>query len=182
VLFAALKKLTTTTQTTTMSIELVRSFLLKSKSSKRQSFLNDLFKSMDKDHSRKIDYSEFKTGMRNLGLADLTESEIRNLFNEFDSKKDGKIDYKEFVTALNPPLASNRQSVIDRAFQKLDINNDGVLSMEDFRVCYIEQAKKHPKCIDGTWTVEQVTNNPNPIPRPSSTKAVLEFEQKQRNR
>lgn len=139
-----------------MSIELVRSFLLKSKASKRSTFLNDLFKSMDKDHSRKIDYTEFKYGMRNLGLIDLSEAEIRNLFNEFDIKKDGKIDYKEFVTVLNPPLSANRQQVIDRAFKKLDINNDGVLSIEDFRVVYMEQARKHPKCVDGTWTVEQV--------------------------
>lgn len=139
-----------------MSIELVRSFLLKSKASKRQSFLDDLFKSMDKDHSRKIDYTEFKVGMRNLGLSDLTEAEIRTLFNEFDIKKDGKIDFKEFVTVLNPPLSNVRQNVINRAFEKLDINSDGILSIEDFRVVYIEQAKKHPKCIDGTWTVEQV--------------------------
>jgi Ca2+-binding EF-hand superfamily protein len=139
-----------------MSIELVRAFLLKSKASKRQSFLDDLFKSMDRDHSRKIDYSEFKQGLRNLGLTDLTESEIRTLFNEFDIKKDGKIDFKEFVTVLKPPLSSARLQVINRAFEKLDINNDGVLSVEDFRVVYAEQARKHPKCLDGTWTVEQV--------------------------
>ena len=70
-----------------MSIELVRSFLLKSKASKRHSFLNDLFTSMDRDRSRKIDYTEFKAGLRNLGLADLSEADFRNLFNEFDIKK-----------------------------------------------------------------------------------------------
>lgn len=138
-----------------MSIELVRSFLLKSKASKRQSFLSDLFKSMDRDHSRKIDYSEFKVGLRNLGL-DLSEGEIRNLFNEFDITRDGKIEFKEFVTVLKPPISGMRQDVINRAFEKLDINNDGVLSIEDFRVVYAEQARKHPKCLDGTWTVEQV--------------------------
>ena len=139
-----------------MSVELIRAFLLKSKASKRQTFLNDLFKSMDKDHSRKIDYHEFKQGLFHLGLTDLTEAEIRKLFSDFDTKKDGKIDYTEFVTALRPQLPQIRLKAIDEAFRKLDVNNDGVLSIEDFRIVYIEQAKKHPKCLDGTWTIEQV--------------------------
>lgn len=139
-----------------MSVELIRAFLLKSKNSKKQSFLNDLFKSMDKDHSRKIDYHEFKQGLFKLGLTDLTEAEIRKLFNDFDTKQDGKIDFTEFVNALKPQLSAKRLNAIDEAFRKLDVNNDGVLSIEDFRVVYMEQAKKHPKCIDGSWTTEQV--------------------------
>ena len=139
-----------------MSIELIRAFLLKSKSSNRQTFLNDLFKSMDKDHSRKIDYTEFKQGLRNLGLIDITEAEFRSLFSQFDLTKDGKIDYQEFVSVLKPGLAPVRIKAIDDAFKKLDINDDGVLSIEDFRVVYMEQARKHPKCLNGTWTVEQV--------------------------
>lgn len=139
-----------------MSIELIRAFLLKSKASNRQTFLNDLFKSMDKDHSRKVDYSEFKQGLRNLGLRDLVESEFRNLFNQFDVSKDGKIDYHEFVSVLKPGLSPVRIKAIDDAFRKLDVNGDGVLSIEDFRVIYMEQARRHPKCLDGSWTVEQV--------------------------
>jgi Ca2+-binding EF-hand superfamily protein len=139
-----------------MSIELIRQFLLKSKSSNRQTFLNDLFKSMDRDHSRRIDYTEFKNGMKKLGLDDLSESEFRSLFAQFDITKDGKIDYHEFVSVLKPGLPPVRTKAIDDAFSKLDVNNDGVLSIEDFRVVYMEQARKHPKCLNGTWSVEQV--------------------------
>jgi Ca2+-binding EF-hand superfamily protein len=139
-----------------MSVQLMRSVLLKSKASKRPSFLNDIFKNMDKDNSRKIDYSEFKRGLSNLGFTDLKESEIRNIFNEFDINKDGKIDYREFVNIMKPSLAPQRKDIVDRAFQKLDINNDGHLTLEDFKVVYLEQARLHPKCVDGTWTVEQV--------------------------
>lgn len=134
----------------------MRSVLLKSKASKRPSFLNDIFKNMDKDNSRKIDYSEFKRGLSNLGFTDLKEAEIRNIFNEFDINKDGKIDYREFVNIMKPSLAPQRKDIVDRAFQKLDINNDGHLTLEDFKVVYLEQARLHPKCVDGTWTVEQV--------------------------
>ena len=67
-----------------MSIDLIRTFLLKSKASNRRSFFSDLFKSMDKDHSRKIDYHEFKSGLKNLGLNDITDNEFRILFNQFD--------------------------------------------------------------------------------------------------
>ena len=140
-----------------MSVELIRAVIQKAKGSKRQTFINDLFKSMDKDHSRRIDYSEFKRGLHQLGLNDLSEAEIRNLFNEFDTKKDGKIDFNEFSSALTrPSMAPIRLKAINDAFRKLDVNNDGVLSIEDFKVVFIEQAKKHPKCVDGSWTVEEV--------------------------
>ena len=86
----------------------------------------------------------------------LKENEIRNIFNEFDSNRDGKIDYREFVNIMKPSLSTSRQQIVDQAFAKLDINHDGHLTLEDFKVVYLEQAKHHPKCIDGTWTVEQV--------------------------
>jgi Ca2+-binding EF-hand superfamily protein len=101
-----------------MSVELIRAFLLKTKGAKKQSYLSDLFKSMDKDHSKKIDYGEFKRGLFQLGLNDLTEAEIRKLFNEFDTKQDGKIDYTEFMNALRPTISPIRQKAIDDAFKK----------------------------------------------------------------
>jgi hypothetical protein len=60
------------------------------------------------------------------------------------------------VSVLKPGLSPLRIKAIEEAFAKLDANKDGVLSIDDFRVVYLEQAKCHPKCLDGTWTVEQV--------------------------
>lgn len=68
-----------------MSLDLIRTFLLKSKASNRRSFLSDLFKTMDKDRSKRIDYAEFKNGLKALGLIDITDNEFRKLFIEFDS-------------------------------------------------------------------------------------------------
>ena len=139
-----------------MSAQLIRACLLKSKASKRTSFLNDIFRQMDKDNSRKIDYVEFKRGLSNLGFGDFKEKEFRDAFNEFDSNKDGKIDYQEFVNIIKPSLTDSRRWIVDEAFKKLDVNHDGNLTLEDFKVVYLQEAKQHPKCIDGTWTVEQV--------------------------
>jgi Ca2+-binding EF-hand superfamily protein len=141
-----------------MSIDLIRTFLLKSKAANRRSFISDLFKSMDKDHSRRIDYTEFRTGLRNLGLIDITENEFRRLFNTFDVNKDGLISYDEFVAALKPGLNQVRLRAIEDAFKKLDVNHDGILSIEDFRVVYLEQAKSHPKVQDGSWSTDDVIN------------------------
>ena len=45
---------------------------------------------MDKDKSREIDYLEFKTGLKNLGIDDLTEAEYKSIFNS-------KIDYNLYL-------------------------------------------------------------------------------------
>jgi Ca2+-binding EF-hand superfamily protein len=139
-----------------MSIELLRAFLRKSKGSKRHTFINDLFQSMDKDRSRRLDYTEFKNGLYHLGLNDLTEAEFRNIFNEFDTSHDGKIDYNEFAATIRGPLAPCRAKVIDDAFNHLDVNKDGVLSIDDFRVVFNAQATQHPKFLDGSWTLDEV--------------------------
>jgi Ca2+-binding EF-hand superfamily protein len=142
-----------------MSVEEIRKRLLKTNNQHRRSsnpFITDLFKSMDKDHSRLIEYHEFKSGIEMLGMRNLSELEMKNLFDKFDKNKNGKVGFGEFVNTLRPPMSEARLNVINEAFKKLDVNKDGVLSIEDFRVLYNVQAKAHPKYMCGEWTMDQV--------------------------
>ena len=78
------------------------------KGSKRRTFISELFRTMDKDKSREIDYLEFKTGLKNLGIDDLTEAEYKSIFNSIDKSKNGKIDFDEFTTMIKGPMADCR--------------------------------------------------------------------------
>lgn len=142
-----------------MSVEEIRFRLLKTNRQHRKSsypFITDLFTKMDQDHSREIEYHEFKEGLQYLGMKNIQENDMQQLFNKFDTDQKGKVDFGAFVTALRPPLPDSRLRVINEAFEKLDYNKDGVLSVEDFRMVYKEQAKLHPKFICGEWTIDQV--------------------------
>ena len=137
-------------------IELMRLKLIKSKPRNRQLFLTDFFRSIDKDYSKKIDLDEFKYGLVKLELENISHADIELLFRRFDVKKNGKIDYADFVRVLRPDMNETRYKIVNRAFDKLDVNRDGVLSIEDFRHVYLEQAKNHPNVKEGKWTIEQV--------------------------
>jgi Ca2+-binding EF-hand superfamily protein len=146
-----------------MSVEEIRLRLLKNNRQHRKSsypLITDLFKKMDKDHSREIEYHEFKDGLHYLGMKNIQEKEMHQLFNKFDTDKKGKVDFEAFVTALRPPLPESRLRIINEAFDKLDINKDGVLSVEDFRVVYKDQANSHAKFKCGEWTIDQVLIKP----------------------
>jgi Ca2+-binding EF-hand superfamily protein len=141
-----------------MSIQEFRDKILRSSeiSKTHNASLTKFFSEMDINHSNAIDFNEFKIGLESIGLKSLSEESKIDLFSKFDKKKSGKIRFNDFIATLKPPMANSRLNVIDEAFNKLDANKDGVLSIEDFRVHYDNQAKLHPKYINGEWTKDQV--------------------------
>ena len=142
-----------------MSVELLRAYLRQQKGSKRRTFIYELFQNMDKDKSRQIDYNEFKNGLKRLGMDDLQENEYRKIFNAFDRDHSNRIDFDEFTSAIKGPMAACRAQVIDEAFKHLDVNGDGILTIDDFRIVFDAQAKEHPKFLDESWTLETVLSS-----------------------
>ena len=63
----------------------------------------------------------------------MTEDELKALFDAFDRDSNGSVDFNEFMCALRPSMSPARVSVIDEAFDKLDVNGDGVLRMDDLK-------------------------------------------------
>jgi Ca2+-binding EF-hand superfamily protein len=142
-----------------MSIEDIRKSVLKA--NVRTSpclFITNLFKKLDTDHSNSIDFDEFKRGLKYLGVSNsLGKADIDKLFAIFDRGKTGSISFSDFVIALRPPVSPDRFRVIIEAFEKLDVNKDGILSIEDFEKIYTEQAKRHPKYLSKEWNISQVS-------------------------
>lgn len=70
--------------------------------SKRKSFcyFYRKFKIMDDDGNRSIDFKEFVKGLREYGLTELSNENMKELFEQFDKNGNGTIDFDEFLEKL----------------------------------------------------------------------------------
>lgn len=91
-----------------------------------------VFKNMDIDYSKRIVYEELKQGLLLFGIR-MSERYLVTLFKALDTDRNGGIDFLEFMKALRPPMNGNRIRVINEVYDKLDVNNDGVLNMDDLK-------------------------------------------------
>eukprot|EP00128_Syssomonas_multiformis_P004487 Colp12_sorted_trinity150504_noHs@6078 len=115
--------------------------------------IGNAFKIIDDDGSRCLDFNEFKKGMSDFGLK-FTNKELKELFDLFDRDHSGSIDFDEFLCELRPPMSKKRLTLIEQAFQKLDKNGSGDITVEDLIGVY--DVRHHPKYQNGEWTQEQV--------------------------
>lgn len=55
---------------------------------------------MDDDGNRSIDFKEFVKGLREYGLTELSNENMKELFEQFDKNGNGTIDFDEFLEKL----------------------------------------------------------------------------------
>lgn len=142
--------------------------------------LSRLFKIMDDSKDHRLDFDEFKKGVNEYGL-NYSNMEMKELFNAFDENHSGIkasyfwqsifdfiklsilncccltigfIDFDEFLEKLRPPMNKNRINLIVMAYNKLDKNGDGQITVADLKGVY--NVSKHPKYLNGEWTEDQI--------------------------
>ncbi len=84
----------------------------------------------------------------------LTESENKQLFGFFDRDRSGTIDYDEFIVVVRGPMNNFRVAMVEKVFQKIDINKNGVLDVHDIMELY--NVERHPDYKSGKKTRQSI--------------------------
>ena len=111
------------------------------------------FKIMDDNNSKTLEWPEFIKAIRDYRV-DMEEADARTLFGYFDANRDGNVDYEEFLHRVRGPMNDGRKRLVQRAFQKLDKNGNGLVELDDIRGVY--NAKFHPDVRAGKKTEDEV--------------------------
>ena len=72
----------------------------------------------------------------------------------FDSNHDGTLNIDEFLMAIRGQMNDFRRSIVEQAFNKLDMNGNGFVEVDDIKNKY--NARRHPDVVQGKKTEEQV--------------------------
>ncbi len=115
--------------------------------------LQKLFAIMDDDGSKNISLYEFSKACKDFKVG-INEENVPLIFDMFDTNHDGTLNIDEFLMAIRGQMNDFRRSVVEQAFNKLDINGNGFVEVDDIKNKY--NARRHPDVVQGKKTEEQV--------------------------
>ena len=91
--------------------------------------------------------------MRDIGIS-LNEDEALAVLKHFYRNGNGMVSFDEFLRAIRGEINSNRLVWIKKAYQKLDVNGDGTVKLDDIAKLY--DVSKHPDVTQGRKDPKQV--------------------------
>ncbi|KNC50633.1 EF hand family protein [Thecamonas trahens ATCC 50062] len=115
--------------------------------------LGRLFRIIDDSGNGRLSYDELKFGLLDFGL-DFSERKVNMVIEAFDRNHDGVIDYNELLRGLRGKMNKRRRELVLRAFDVIDKDGSGVLTIEDLANAY--DTSLHPDVVSGSATADDV--------------------------
>lgn len=105
--------------------------------------LGRLFRIADDNSSRSVDlHEELPKMLGDIGVL-LNKTEIDELSRMLDRNGDGSISFDEFIYHFAPPMSQKRIDIVNKAFDNLDEDHDGVIQVADIESRYaVDNTKK----------------------------------------
>jgi Ca2+-binding EF-hand superfamily protein len=112
-----------------------------------------IFRIMDDNGSKTLNYEEFRLGLGDMGVRNIPDEDFQRLCKIFDKNNDGNIGFDEFLRACRGKMSQKRKHFIYYAFDLLDKDGNGFLTVEDLQGRY--DVSKHPDVLEGRMTEEE---------------------------
>lgn len=111
-----------------------------------------VFRILDDNRNRQLDAYELKNGLIDYQIH-LSDEQVQVLIKHFDRDNNGTVNFDEFLRALRGDLSESRVGFIRQAYNKLDINGDGQVTLDD--IARIYDVSQHPDVVAGKKTPEE---------------------------
>lgn len=85
---------------------------------------------------------------------EVDQQDITGLFKSMDIDGGGEISFDEFLRVVVGEMSQFRRSLVERAYNTLDVNKDGSISVDEFKEKYC--ANMHPDVRSGKRTEHEV--------------------------
>jgi len=108
-----------------------------------------VFRILDDNKNRQIDMQELMWGLKDYGIH-LNEGQATSLLSLLDTDKSGSVNFDEFIRALRGDLSPARIACIRQAYDKLDVNHDGSVTLDDVAKLY--DVSMHPDVVANKMT------------------------------
>eukprot|EP00928_Gymnodinium_smaydae_P039095 TRINITY_DN26793_c0_g1_i1.p1 TRINITY_DN26793_c0_g1~~TRINITY_DN26793_c0_g1_i1.p1 ORF type:complete len:571 (-),score=84.62 TRINITY_DN26793_c0_g1_i1:15-1661(-) len=99
--------------------------------------IRDTFKAMDTNGDGKLTLAEFKDGLGD----DRDDPDIDLLIQQMDTDGSGSIEWTEFLAALASQRLRSCRDACEDAFEILDVDGDGRISLDEVRDALLHNAK-----------------------------------------
>ena len=115
-----------------------------------------IFKVMDNNKNGLLDVDDFRWGLMDYGIT-LSKEEAVQVLKHFDRDGNGSVDFNEFIRIIRGELNASRKAIIRSAYNKLDVNGDGTVKLDDIARLY--DATKHPDYVQGRKAISNIGTN-----------------------
>jgi len=94
-----------------------------------------IFRLMDTDDNRRLSSEELQQALEHYGMS-VSSDELSLLMKCLDKDKTGLLNVTEFLLAIRGDVNKRRQQMIDMAYDVLDKNGNGIITIEDIQSAY----------------------------------------------